>query len=65
MTLFIPFFRSQSPPKQAPATARAVSQHGVQWDRPRFKAPPLQLESRVPVPANLAMDGFEGGRIQR
>jgi hypothetical protein len=65
MTLPIPFFRSQSPPPQPPAIVRAVSQQGVQWDRPMFKAPPLELDPRVRLADDFNADAFEGDRLQR
>jgi hypothetical protein len=64
MTLPIPFFRSQSPPEQPPAIVRAVSQPGVQWDRPQFKAPPLELEPRAPVAEDFSLDDSDGA-VQR
>jgi hypothetical protein len=43
MTLPIPFFRAQPQP-EVPAIVRVVSDRDVQWNRPVFKAPPLNVE---------------------
>jgi hypothetical protein len=66
MTLSIPFRRSPSRTQDPPPTVvKAVSQMGVQWDRPIFKAPPLMVEIPVPVVEDFANETVEMIRGRR
>jgi hypothetical protein len=42
----VPYFQ-QKPPPEPPAMVRTATREDVQWNRPVFKAPPLELHPQA------------------
>ncbi len=55
MHLPLPFVRPQLP-SDPPALVRVMSREDVQWSRPVFKAPPLEVAPPLDDVAQLAAD---------
>jgi hypothetical protein len=55
----------QDPALQPPADVRHVTPADVQWSRPIFKAPPIQLNPKVVDAAILAADLRRIGLVAR
>jgi hypothetical protein len=64
----IPFFRQQ-PLTEPPAMVRVVSREDVQWNRPLFKAPPLNVQPPLnganPFVTNLRKSAAISGKVIR
>jgi len=54
MNVPVPHFRP-NPAPEPPAMVRVAGREDVQWNRPIFKAPPLELSPHI-SPAKLAED---------
>jgi hypothetical protein len=60
----VPHHRLQLAP-EPPADVRMVSNADVQWDRPVFKAPPIQLNPKVVDATSFAEDLRRIGLVGR
>ena len=47
MAFALPFFRQPSLPPEVPAIVRVAGQGDTQWNRPVFKAPPLDVQPPI------------------
>jgi hypothetical protein len=62
MHLPISFIRPQ-PPAEPPAYIRVVAREDVQWNRPAFKAPPLDVLPPLDDVAALEADLIRKGEL--